>query len=71
MHKSLVALASAAGIGLVALVAPGNANAGCYGCAVGLVLISLSMRKLLTAAVLTSCSGFDADRLVTAIFSCK
>jgi hypothetical protein len=36
MHKSLVALASAAGIGLVALVAPGNANAGCYGCAVGL-----------------------------------
>ena len=36
MHKSLVALAGAAGIGLVALVAPGNANAGCYGCAVGL-----------------------------------
>jgi len=35
MHKSLIALASAAGIGLVALAAPVNANAGCFGCAVG------------------------------------
>jgi hypothetical protein len=35
MHKSLIALAGAAGIGLAALAAPVPANAGCFGCAVG------------------------------------
>ncbi len=35
MHKSLIALAGAAGIGLATLATPGAANAGCYGCAVG------------------------------------
>lgn len=35
MHKSLIALAGAAGIGLATLAAPGTANAGCFGCAVG------------------------------------
>jgi len=38
MHKSLIALASAASVGLVAL-APINANAGCFGCAVGLGIL--------------------------------
>ena len=35
MHKSLIALASAAGIGITAMVAPAPANADCVGCAVG------------------------------------
>ncbi len=35
MHKSLVALVGAAGIGFAALAAPAPANAGCFGCAVG------------------------------------
>ena len=35
MHKSLVALVGAAGIGFAALAAPGTANAQCFGCAVG------------------------------------
>ena len=35
MHKSLFALAGAAGIGFAALAAPSTANAGCFGCAVG------------------------------------
>jgi hypothetical protein len=34
MHKSLIALVGAAGIGLAALTAPSTANAGCFGCAV-------------------------------------
>ena len=38
MNKPLVALASAASVGLVAL-APINANAGCFGCAVGLGIL--------------------------------
>jgi hypothetical protein len=35
MHKALLGLAAAASIGLASLAAPSNANAGCYGCAVG------------------------------------
>ena len=35
MHKSLVALVGAAGIGFAALAAPAPANAGCFGCVVG------------------------------------
>jgi len=35
MHKPLIALVGAAGIGLAALAAPAPANAGCFGCAVG------------------------------------
>jgi hypothetical protein len=35
MHKSLIGLAAAAGIGLASLAAPAPANAGCYGCGVG------------------------------------
>ena len=38
MHEPLIALASAASVGLVAL-APINANAGCFGCAVGLGIL--------------------------------
>jgi hypothetical protein len=35
MHKSLIALVGAAGVGLAAMAAPAPANAGCVGCAVG------------------------------------
>jgi len=35
MHKSLIGLVAAAGIGLGSLAAPAPANAGCWGCAVG------------------------------------
>jgi hypothetical protein len=35
MHRSLIALAGAAGIGLATMAAPGPANAGCFGCFVG------------------------------------
>ena len=35
MHKSLIGLAAAAGIGLASLAAPAPANAGCWGCGVG------------------------------------
>src|SRR5580704_7181468 len=39
MHKSLIALAGAASIGLVSLAAPAPANAWCVGCAVGAGLL--------------------------------
>jgi hypothetical protein len=39
MHKSLIALVGAAGIGLAALAAPAPANAGCLGCAIGAGII--------------------------------
>lgn len=35
MHKSLIGLAAAAGIGLASVAAPSHANAACFGCAVG------------------------------------
>jgi len=35
MHKSLIGLAAAAGIGLATMAAPSAANAYCFGCAVG------------------------------------
>jgi len=35
MHKSLIGLVAAAGIGLGSMAAPAPANAGCWGCAVG------------------------------------
>ena len=35
MHKSLIALVGAAGIGLAALAAPATQTHGCFGCAVG------------------------------------
>jgi hypothetical protein len=39
MHKSLIALAGAASIGLVSVAAPSPANAWCVGCAVGAGII--------------------------------
>jgi hypothetical protein len=39
MHKSLIALVGATGIGLAALATPAPANAGCVGCAVGAGII--------------------------------
>jgi|SRR6516165_5054255 len=35
MHKSIIALVGAAGIGVATLAAPAPASAGCVGCAVG------------------------------------
>jgi hypothetical protein len=35
MQRPLIALVSTASVGLVALLAPSNANAGCFGCWVG------------------------------------
>jgi hypothetical protein len=35
MHKSLIALVGAAGVGLASLATPSAANAGCFGCIVG------------------------------------
>jgi hypothetical protein len=35
MHKTLIALVGAAGLGFAALAAPAPANAGCFGCVVG------------------------------------
>lgn len=35
MHKSIIGLAAAAGIGLATIAAPSAANAYCVGCAVG------------------------------------
>lgn len=35
MHKTVIGLAAAASIGFATLAAPGTANAGCFGCAVG------------------------------------
>jgi hypothetical protein len=35
MRKSFIGLAAAASLGLATLAAPGPANAGCFGCAVG------------------------------------
>ncbi len=39
MHRSLIALAGAAGIGLATLASPAPAQAGCIGCAVGAGLL--------------------------------
>ena len=50
MHKSLVALAGAASIGLVSVAAPSPANAWCVGCAVGAGIAGGLLAGLLRAA---------------------
>lgn len=55
MHKSLIALAGAAGIGLATLAAPAPANAGCFGCAVGAgILGGVAAGAIVGAAVANS-----------------
>ena len=55
MHKSLIALVGAAGIGLAALAAPAPANAGCYGCAVGAgILGGLAAGAIIGSAIANS-----------------
>ena len=43
MHKSFIGLAAAAGIGLASLAAPAPANAGCFGCAVGVGVLGVQV----------------------------
>ncbi len=55
MHKSLVGLAAAAGIGLASLAAPAPANAGCFGCAVGVgVLGGVAAGAIIGSAIANS-----------------
>ena len=55
MHKSLIALVGAAGIGLAALSAPSTANAGCFGCAVGAgILGGVSAGAIVGSAIANS-----------------
>lgn len=52
MHKSLMGLAAAASIGLASLAAPAPANAGCYGCAVGVgVLGGIAAGAIIGSAI--------------------
>ena len=55
MHKSLIGLAAAAGIGLASLAAPAPANAGCFGCAVGVgVLGGVAAGAIIGSAIANS-----------------
>src|SRR6202161_1382580 len=55
MHKSLIGLAAAAGIGLASIAAPAPANAGCFGCAVGVgVLGSVAAGAIIGSAIANS-----------------
>src|ERR1700723_4743036 len=55
MHKSLIGLAAAAGIGLASLAAPAPANAGCFGCAVGVgVLGGVAAGPIIGSAIANS-----------------
>jgi hypothetical protein len=49
MHRSLIALVSAAGIGIAAMVAPAPANADCVGCAIGAGILGGVPQALLSA----------------------
>ena len=55
MHKSLIGLAAAAGIGLASLAASAPANAGCWGCGVGFgVLGGVAAGAIIGSAIATS-----------------
>ena len=55
MHKSLIGLAAAAGIGLASLAAPAPANAGCWGCSVGFgVLGGVAAGAIIGSAIANS-----------------
>ena len=55
MHKSRMGLAAAAGIGLASLAAPAPANAGCFGCAVGVgVLGGVAAGAIIGSAIANS-----------------
>ena len=55
MHKSLIGLAAAAGIGLASLAAPAPANAGCWGCGVGFgVLGGVAAGAIIGSAIANS-----------------
>ena len=55
MHKSLIGLVAAAGIGLGSIAAPAPANAQCYGCAVGAGIIGgLAVGAIVGSAVANS-----------------
>lgn len=55
MHKSLIALVGAAGIGLATMAAPAPANAWCVGCAVGAgILGGLAAGAIVGTAVANS-----------------
>ena len=59
MHKSLIGLAAAAGIGLASLAAPAPANAGCFGCAVGVgVLGGVAAGAIIGGAIANSAPGY-------------
>jgi len=55
MHKSLIGLVAAAGIGLGSLATPAPANAQCYGCAVGAGVIGgLAVGAIVGSAIANS-----------------
>src|SRR5579872_1740012 len=55
MHKSLIGLVAAGGIGLASLVAPAPANAGCWGCGVGFgVLGGVAAGAIIGSAIANS-----------------
>jgi hypothetical protein len=54
MHKSLIGLAAAASVGLATLAAPGNANAGCFGCAVGAGILGVAAGAIIGSAIVDS-----------------
>jgi hypothetical protein len=59
MHKSLIAVTYAAGIGIAAIVAPAPANADCVGCAVGAgILGGVAAGAIIGSAIANSPPGY-------------
>jgi hypothetical protein len=59
MHKSLIAVTCAAGIGIAAAVAPAPANADCVGCAVGAgILGGVAAGAIIGSAIANSPPGY-------------
>ena len=59
MHKSLIAVTCATGIGIAAAVAPAPANADCVGCAVGAgILGGVAAGAIIGSAIANSPPGY-------------
>ena len=59
IHKSLIAVTCAAGIGIAAAVAPAPANADCVGCAVGAgILGGVAAGAIIGSAIANSPPGY-------------
>ena len=68
MHKSIIALVGAAGIGVATLAAPAPASADCIGCAIGAgILGGVAAGAIIGGAIANSPPPPPPDIMLTAV----